>query len=113
MLMVVLVVAVVGLLLLAVAILTANTILALVVIALAALGLLLLARDWFRDRRRPEAVPPAELHEPREPGVTRAKRHLEADLFEPDVSYEDTQEEQEEEEEVTEHHGAGRDGTTE
>ncbi len=112
MLIVVLVLAVVGLVVLAVAILTSNTILALVVIGLAVVGLLLLASDWFRDRRRLEVestdegdVEAEEHHEPLEPEATRDKPTLEPDLFEPDVSYEDAEE--------AEHHGGGHDSDKE
>lgn len=97
MLIVVLVLAVVGLAVLAAAILTGNTILALLVIAVAAVGLLLLARDWLADRRRPEMDSTAQpeavddaVHDGGMQGeVGREKRALEPDLFEPDVSYED------------------------
>lgn len=44
-----------GIVMLAIALFTGNTIVAFVVIALAAIGLLLLARDWRRQRRRPSS----------------------------------------------------------
>ena len=44
-----------GIVMLAIALFTGNTIVACVVIALAAIGLLLLARDWRRQRRRPDS----------------------------------------------------------
>jgi len=110
MLIVVLALAVIGLAVLAAAILTGNTILALVVIAVAALGLVLLARDWFKERRRLASASAeadaqsAEHHEPHEPGATREKQPLEPDLFEPDVSYEEAEE--------AEHHDVRDDGAT-
>jgi hypothetical protein len=114
MLIVVLVLAVVGLAVLAAAILTGNTILPLIVIALAAVGLLLLARDWLADRRRPEMDSTAEPDaEPTGQGeVGREKRALEPDLFEPDVSYEDAEEAEEAKDGApeAERHGAARDG---
>jgi hypothetical protein len=122
MLIVVLVLAVIGLAVLAAAILTGNTILALVVIAVAALGLVLLARDWFKERRRLAGASadadaePAEHHE-HPPGATREKRPLAPDMFEPDVSYEEAEEPEEageaQDAQEAEHHGAGREGATE
>ncbi|MBV9090909.1 MAG: hypothetical protein JO044_13580 [Mycobacteriaceae bacterium] len=109
MLILVLALAVVGLAVLATAILTGNTILALVVIAVAALGLLLLTRAWWKDRRRPRDAPdeadaaPAGDQESGQRGIARQKRALEPDQFEPDVSMEEAEE--------AEHHGAG--GATE
>jgi membrane protein implicated in regulation of membrane protease activity len=115
MLIVVLVLAVVGLAVLAAAILTGNTILALIVIALAAVGLLLLARDWLADRRRPEmdsAAEPDAVHDRGMQGEVGEKGALEPDLFEPDVSYEDAEEADEAEDGApgAEPHGAARDG---
>ena len=105
MLIVVLALAVIGLVLLAVAILTGNTILALVVIAVAAVGLLLLARDWFKERRRLASADAdaAEHHdESSRPAGTREKGPLAPDMFSPDVSYEEASHEEAEEAEETE-----------
>ena len=99
MLIVVLVLAAIGLAVLAAAIFMGNTILALIVIALALVGLGLLTRDWLRDRRRPKTEStheaegePAEQPDSLAPKPTPEKRSLEPDLFEPDVSYEGVEE---------------------
>jgi UPF0716 family protein affecting phage T7 exclusion len=92
---VVLAVAVIGIAMLAVAVLTGNTIVALLVIAIAALGLVLLARDWLGERSLVDArgeddrraageaenghPPVAEHHAPA----------LEPDEYQPDVLYEE------------------------
>jgi hypothetical protein len=95
MLTVVLAVAVIGIAMLAVAVLTDNTIVAIVVIAIAALGLVLLARDWLRERRLVDATgeghgTPADVIEN---GPAPPPEHdvpaLEPDEFEPDVLYEE------------------------
>lgn len=88
MLTVVLAVAVVGIVLLAAAVVFDNTIVAFGAIALAAVGLVLLTRDWLAERRSAdvesgpvsagEAEPEHVVHE-----------SLEPDEFEPDVPYEE------------------------
>jgi hypothetical protein len=84
-------VAVLGIAVLAVAVLTGNAILALVVIAIAAVGLVLLIRDWLTDRGQTEAA--ASVSE--SPDGTEehdAGPTMDADEFEPDVSYDEGEE---------------------
>jgi hypothetical protein len=73
---------------LVVAIVTGSTVIALVVIGLATVGLLLLARDWLKQRE-PSGTPRAADLEPDErrpeEEVTREGRVLNPDMFEPDV----------------------------
>jgi UPF0716 family protein affecting phage T7 exclusion len=94
MLTIVLGVAVIGIAMLAVAILTGNTVVAVVVIALAALGLLLLARDWMRERRlmaeagQSQAGQMSDSLDAHREGHTDASS-LQPDEFEPDVLYEE------------------------
>lgn len=72
---------------LAVAVLTGSTLVALVVIVLAMGGLLLLARDWLKQR------PGRELSERAhgQPGEDAVQMDgtLNPDMFEPDVSYDE------------------------
>jgi hypothetical protein len=93
---VVLVVAIVAIGLLVWAILSGNTIVALVVIVLAALGLLLLARDWRKERS--DAAGDEAQQRGRERGASSEdpENHwvhpdLEPDEFEPDVDYDEAQ----------------------
>ncbi len=92
MLTVVLAVAVVGIALLAAAVVTDNTIIALAAIALAVVGLILLGRDWLASRRDAESE--ADRHA--QPEVIAESEHLrdgeqlEPDEFEPDVPYEES-----------------------
>jgi hypothetical protein len=116
MMTVVLAVAVVGVALLAAAVLTGSTIVALVVIVIAVVGLVLLARDWLEDRRHLDTEP----SEPQEQAnkisgsdVTEAEHAsaetpLEPDEFEPDVPYDESDTGAEDAEDIreTEHHGA-------
>jgi flagellar biosynthesis/type III secretory pathway M-ring protein FliF/YscJ len=68
---------------LVIAIITGNTIIALVVVVLAALGLILLARNWLTQRRRPDAESAkAAHHEPAAP----EKPVPDPETFQPDVS---------------------------
>jgi hypothetical protein len=94
---VVLAVAIVGVALLAAAVLTDNTIVALVVIIVAAVGLVLLARDWLSDRQQPAPrhTAPEEPAAPEDSGEEAAEHvshedHVDADEFEPDVPYDDS-----------------------
>jgi hypothetical protein len=78
--------------LLAVAILLGNTFIALVVIGLAAIGLLLLARDWLKQREPRDTAGGAHLRpdeRPPEGEVEHGDGALNPDMFEPDVSYEE------------------------
>ena len=92
MLTVVLAVAVAGIALLAAAVVTDNTIIALAAIALAVVGLILLARDWLANRRDAGS----ELDARAQPEVIDDPEHLrdglqlEPDEFEPDVPYEES-----------------------
>ncbi|MGB8505332.1 hypothetical protein [Mycobacterium sp.] len=92
MLTVVLAVAVVGIALLAAAVVTDNTFIALAAIALAVVGLFLLARDWLADRRRHESPPEthAEANDVAEPEHVPEGEPLEPDEFKPDVPYEES-----------------------
>lgn len=89
MLTVVLAVAVVGIALLAAAVVTDNTFIALAAIALAVVGLFLLARDWLADRRHGESAPVANAQPDNvtEPEHVPEGEPLEPDEFEPDVPY--------------------------
>lgn len=95
MLTVVLAVAVIGIALLAVAVLTDNTVVALVVIAIAALGLVLLARDWLGERRRLDAMgeddrwAAGEADNGHPPVPEHDAPALEPDEYQPDVLYEE------------------------
>ena len=91
MLTVVLAVAVVGIALLAAAVVTDNTWIALAAIALAVVGLFVLARDWLADRRHAEsaATTPAQLDDLSEPEHVSENEPLEPDEFEPDMPYEE------------------------
>lgn len=82
---VVLGVAVVGIALLAAAVLTGNTILALIVIAIAAVGLVLLVRDWLSERGQADS--PRAAEDSSDPTEVHASTgtSLDADEFEPDV----------------------------
>jgi hypothetical protein len=87
MLIVVLVIAIIGIVVLAAAIMTGSTVIALVVIALAAVGLVLLARDWWGDRSRPPSGATQDSGDDDEheaPGPST----LTPDRFEPDIPYE-------------------------
>jgi hypothetical protein len=89
----ILVVAIVGIGLLAAAVLTDNTIVALIVIAIAIIGLVLLARDWLDERRQrePEECRPVEHSDDDNPAVHRSdETPLEPDQFEPDVPYQES-----------------------
>ena len=88
---VVLAVVVVGIALLAAAVVTDNTFIALAAIALAVVGLFLLARDWLADRRHGESAPVANAQpdDVTEPEHVPEGEPLEPDEFEPDVPYED------------------------
>jgi hypothetical protein len=89
----ILVVAIVGIGLLAAAVLTDNTIVALIVIAIAIIGLVLLARDWLDERRQrePEQRQPVEHAGDDNPAVHSSDESpLEPDQFEPDVPYEES-----------------------
>jgi hypothetical protein len=90
MLTVVLAVAVVGIALLAAAVVLDNTIIALAAIALAVAGLILLGRDWLANRRdaQSEADPRAQPEIIDDPEHLRGGEHLAPDEFEPDVPYE-------------------------
>ena len=92
MLTVVLAVAVVGIVLLAAAVVTDNTIIALAAIALAVVGLILLARDWLANRRDVESgldtrAQPEDIDDP---DHLKDGLQLEPDEFEPDVPYEES-----------------------
>ncbi len=82
MLTAVLVVAIIGIAMLAVAVVTENTIVAVIVIALAAVGLVLLGREWMRERRLGE---PTRETDPEQIRETPHQADIEADEFEPDV----------------------------
>jgi hypothetical protein len=84
--------AAIGMVVLAMAIVTGSTVIALIVIGLAMVGLVLLARDWLKhrepggtpvgvdrwpDERRPEEEPP------------QGDKVVNPDMFEPDLSYEE------------------------
>jgi hypothetical protein len=87
MLIVVLAIAVVGMVVLAAAIITGKTIIALVVIALALVGLVLLTRDWLSDRSRPDADPAGDGDERAAPEIVDAGAgDLAPDRFEPDIA---------------------------
>jgi hypothetical protein len=93
---IVLVVAIVAIGLLAWAIVSGNTIVALVVIVLAALGLLLLARDWRKERRDADAAELQDRRRERQGSDSESEAHwlhpdLEPDEFEPDVEYDEAQ----------------------
>lgn len=77
---IVIAVAIAGVVMLAIAIFTGNTIVASVVIALAALGLLLLARDWRRERRQSDPGATAANDE----SAAQAKRGPDPETFQPD-----------------------------
>jgi hypothetical protein len=83
---------VIGMVVLAVAILTGSTFIALVVIGLAVVGLVLLARDWLKHR---EASGTADTAHPeagerrQEEEVAHGDRALNPDMFEPDVLYDE------------------------
>jgi hypothetical protein len=92
MLNVVFAVAIVGVALLAAAVLTDNTIVALVVIAVAVVGLVLLVRDWLGDRGQDEpqqaVTGETDTGDDEEPHLSH-EEGLEPDEFEPDVPYGD------------------------
>ena len=90
MLIVALVVTVIAIVMLAIAIITGNTISGFVVIALAALGLLLLARDWLRQRRG--RADEGLDDRPTEQEIDREKRVPDPETFAPDVWDEDADE---------------------
>lgn len=123
MLTVVLAVAVVGIGLLAAAVVTGNTIIALAVIVIAVLGLVLLGRDWLQERRQLGSGPPRPYGQANEisggSGVDVAEAEhatdetrLEPDDFEPDVPYDEpaTGAADAEAKRETERHGTGNDG---
>src|SRR5690242_6081169 len=89
MLTIVLAVAVVGMALLAVAVLTDNTIVALLAIVVAVIGLVLLAREWLADRRQPADRQDDGSSETEVAHDAHGDDELEPDMFEPDVAYED------------------------
>ena len=122
MLTVVLAVAVVGIGLLAAAVLTGNTFVAVAVIVIAVVGLELLGRVWLQERRQLGSGPARPDGQANEisggsgSDVTEAEHaadeaRLEPDEFEPDVFYEelDTATEDAEDNRETERHGAGSD----
>lgn len=93
----------------AMAILAGSTVIALIVIGLATVGLLLLAREWLKERRRPEGGPaaaqeiqPGEDHGAlvdedvdnrlAKPEVPRRRAVLDPEMFAPDVTYDNTSE---------------------
>lgn len=80
-----------GFVVMAIAIFTGSTVMAVIAIAIAILGLLLLAKDWrkqHRARAAGEATdPPAGKGPPNE-----TPNRLEPEMFEPDVSYEEATE---------------------
>jgi len=86
---------------LAVAVITGNTVIALAVIGLATVGLLLLARDWLKQRQPRDTAgsehPEADKRRP-EGEVAREDRALNPDMFEPDVSYDEALEDATEDE---------------
>ena len=91
MLTVVLAVAVVGIALLAAAVVFDNTIIAFAAIALAAVGLVLLARDWFAERGRVDTLESGSTSAgDAESDHVSGKEPLEADEFEPDVPYDES-----------------------
>ena len=123
MLTVVLAVAVVGIGLLAAAVLTGNTIVAVAVIVIAVVGLVLLGRDWLQERRQLGSEPSRPdgqsngISGGSGADVTGAERasgetRLEPDEFEPDVPYDEPEPGAEDAEanRETERHGAGSDG---
>jgi hypothetical protein len=84
--------AVIGMVVLAVAILTGSTVIALAAIVLAGVGLLLLARDWLKQRERSDMAGGAYFQpdeRPAEEKVAHGDRLVNPDTFEPDVSYEE------------------------
>lgn len=86
---------------LAVAIMTGSTVIALVVIGLAMVGLFLLARDWRKQRKPSGTARAADLQPDErlpEEEVTREDRVLNADMFEPDVPYDEALEDATEDE---------------
>jgi hypothetical protein len=115
---VVLAVAVVGIGLLAAAVLTGNTIIAVAVIVIALVGLALLARDWLQERRQLSSEPSRPDRQANEISGgsggdgTEAEPRLEPDEFEPDVPYDelDAGPGDAEDNRETERHGAGSDG---
>jgi hypothetical protein len=118
---VVLAVAVVGIGLLAAAVLTGNTIIAVAVIVIALIGLALLARDWLQERRQPgskSSRPDGRANEISGGSGgsggegTEAEPRLEPDEFEPDVPYDELDAGAEDADDncETERHGAGSDG---
>ena len=70
-----------GIVMLAIALFTGNTIVAFVVIALAAIGLLLLARDWRRQRRRPDSGKATAANDEQ---AASEKRVPDPETFQPD-----------------------------
>lgn len=84
--------AVVGLVLLVVAIIVGKTNIALLAIAIASLGLFLLGRDWLKERRNREADG-ADDDQPDEHGRedqgSSPDNGLRPENFEPDVSYDE------------------------
>lgn len=82
--------AVIGMVLLAVAVITGSTVIALFAIAIAIVGLLLMARDWRNERRARETEDstdwPADERQPQRAPKTD---EINAEMFEPDVSYEE------------------------
>jgi hypothetical protein len=87
---------VIGMAALAVAIVTGSTVIALIVIGLATVGLLLLARDWLKQRAPSGTAGAADLQPDErraQDEVTPEDRALNPDLFEPDVPYDEALEE--------------------
>jgi hypothetical protein len=115
---VVLAVAVVGIGLLAAAVLTGNTIIAVAVIVIALIGLALLARDWLQERRQLGSGSSRRDGQANDSSGgdggdgTEAEPRLEPDEFEPDVPYDelDAGAEDAEDNRETERHRAGDDG---
>jgi len=105
MLTLVLAVAIAGIALLAFAVITNNTIVALLAIVLAVVGLVLLARDWLHDRRDPGAHRRDDARSDANMGPNGHYTHdesLEPDMFEPDVAYDEGEEAEAADDEVDE-----------
>jgi flagellar biosynthesis/type III secretory pathway M-ring protein FliF/YscJ len=93
-----------GIVMLAIALFTGNTIVAFVAIALAAIGLLLLARDWRRQRRRPD---PGKATAANDEQAAPEKRVPDPETFQPDPWDEEATEDGAEEDFPEEEDSAG------
>ena len=93
-----------GIVMLAIALFSGNTIAAFVVIALAAIGLLFLARDWRRQRRRPDS---GEATAANDEQAAREKRVPDPETFQPDPWDEEATEDGAEEDFPEEEDSAG------